>query len=286
MKINDVLINVTSLLSENNIELPRLEAEILLSNILNKDRVYLYTHPDEIIEQEALDRFDSYIQRRIKKEPIAYIIGKKEFMGLDFIVNNNVLIPRPDSETIVETAIRLINSSDNLKNKYEKGELKVLDLCAGSGALGLSLKYNLSRINLTLSDISSAAVEVIKQNSDSLNLKTEILVSDLFENIKDNYDLIISNPPYIKEEDIINLPDDIKNYEPHIALSGGASGYYFYRKIIQESIKFLNKNGYLLVEAGDNQSDTIKEIYQLNGYEGISSERDLINVERVVYANL
>lgn len=284
MTIKEALFKATELLKEKNIESARLDAEVLLSNCLNKDRIYLYTHPEEELTQVIYTQFNDFLNRRKNYEPIAYILKNKEFMGLNFFINENVLIPRPDTEILVEVARDTVLNNINFREKYEKDELKVLDLCCGSGAIGISLKDILPRIKLTLSDISIKALEVTTINSKKFLQKNIIIESSLFDRLKDRYDLILSNPPYISFDEMEKLAPDIVNFEPHIALKSSMNGYYFYNEIIQNSKTYLNDNGCLILEAGDKQAQNIKKILLVNGYNSIQIYKDLINIERVISA--
>ena len=184
--------------------------------------------------------------------PIKYILGKAEFMGLDFNVKEGVLIPRPDTEILVEEV---------LKNIDENEKLEVCDLCCGSGAIGLSLATFRKNISVDLVDIDNIPKEVTINNIENLSLegRTNFIQSDLFSNLQGKtYDIIVSNPPYIRNEVIETLMDDVKNYEPHLALAGGEDGLVFYRKIIKESKYYLKDNGILAFEIGHDQGEDVK----------------------------
>lgn len=276
MQIKDILIEAALKLRENGIETPRLDAEVLLSSVIKKERFYFYTHPEEKISHKNYVEFQALLKRRLNHEPIAYITGKKEFMGLDFIVRPGVLIPRPDTEILTEYAIELIGNNKNIK--------KVLDLCAGSGAIGLAIKENCPEIELVSSDISETALGIIRENSKSLGLETTVIESDLFENLKGQYDLIVSNPPYIKSSDIKTLSPEIREFEPEIALNGGLEGYDFYVDIASQAVNYLSPGGCLALEIGDCQAEEVTRILKDNAFKNISLIRDLGGRDRVLVA--
>lgn len=262
-----------ALLKEVGIESFILDTQIILERVTKRDRSYFYAHPEALLTEEEIKQFNYYLNRRIKREPIAQIFKNKEFMGLEFEVNKHVLTPRPDTEILVEAVLEEIG---------EKGSLKILDLCTGSGAIGLSLKKYKNNQEITLSDISLEALEVAKRNAGNFNIKVNFICSDLFNQIKDSFDIIVSNPPYIESSDIEKLEPEIKDWEPIIALDGGADGYYFYRSIISQSKKHLNENGKLFLEIGYNQSNYLKTLLEKHGFRDIKIIKDLSGINRVI----
>lgn len=271
MTIKDILDFGRQSLTQAGIEYPGLEAEILLSGILDKDRVYFYTHSQELMEIKQAETYRSAIQRRCQLEPVAYILEKKEFMGMDFFVNSHVLIPRPDTEPMVEYLL------EYLQGNYPAGA-KILDLCTGSGAIGISIKKNFKQGKVSLSDFSAEALTVAKINASQLvNGELSLYEGDLFAAIPqgESFEVIVSNPPYISREDMKLLARDIIEYEPHMALDGGDSGLDFYRRIIDEAHLFLKKNGLLALEIGDDQTDAVIDLLKNNGYQEIKTIRDL-----------
>jgi release factor glutamine methyltransferase len=271
MTIREALEQGRQALVQAEIENPGLEAEILLSGILKKDRIYFYAHPLESLDEGSNKAFDEAVKRRCQREPVAYILGNKEFMGMDFFVCEDVLIPRPDTEPMVEVLI------DYLKEHYPQGA-KILDLCTGSGAIGIALKKYFPQGQVSLSDYSKKALAVAKINAEKLvNSDITFYEGDLFTAIPpgEKFDVIVSNPPYIKASDMNNLAADIIHYEPHLALDGGETGLDFYEQICREAHRYLLDSGLLALEIGDDQRDAVTGLLVDNGFEGIQEVPDL-----------
>ena len=264
----------------NKIENARLEAEMLLCNVLKTNRLNLYLNSDRHLTDDHLFMYKKLIQRRLKGEPIAYIVGSKEFMNFDLIVDENVLIPRPETEILVEIVI------DRLKNI--SGKIKIADLGTGSGAIAISIAKFIVNVEVEAVDISEKAIEVAKLNAINNNVadKINFHVGDLFDPIFDQqFNVIVSNPPYIPSDIINTLQSEVKNYEPRIALDGGADGLNFYRKIINESPKLLLKNGFIAVEIGYDQSELITNLIESGGrFKQIEVIKDLAGLDRIVIA--
>jgi len=271
MKLKEVLEQSIIRLKENNIEECTNKARRLLAFTLNVEKEYLITHNEEDITDEKIKEYDTYIEQLISGKPIQYIIGKQEFMGIEFIVNENVLIPQPDTEILVEKTIEIIKTCT---------EPKVLDLCTGSGAIAISIKQYITSANVFASDISKEALKIAKIN-DKDN-KINFIHSDLFEDIEDTFDIIVSNPPYIVTEEIKTLSKQVQS-EPHLALDGGQDGLYFYRKIIEQAHSHLNENGYLCLEIGEDQKEKVVNLIKQNGeYKDIKTYKDLGGNDRVI----
>ena len=209
--------------------------------------------------------------------PIQYLTNSQEFMGFNFYVDKNVLIPQPDTEILVENVISIIK---NLQKSCQK-EITVLDLCTGSGIIGVCLKKHLQNVNVLSSDISSNALEIAKKNANLQNVKIDFIKSDLFENIDEKFDVIVSNPPYIKTDKINELSKEVKN-EPRLALDGGQDGLDFYRRIIKESTNFFRKTGYLALEIGYDQKEAVENLFKNFKYKEIKIFKDLSDIERVI----
>jgi len=210
-----------------------------------------------------------------KHIPIQYIEGHAPFFGYEFIVNKNVLIPRFETEELVENTINYINKHFDNKN------IKVLDLCTGSGCIGITLKKEIPNLEVTISDISKKALEVAKKNAENLNAKIKIIESDLFDKINEKYDIIISNPPYVKnDEDVQKI---VKNNEPHIALYAGIDGLDYYKRILKDISKYINKKSLIVFEIGYLQGNEIKQIANENGFNNIVSKKDLSEKDRMIF---
>ena len=261
-----------------NIQSARLDAEVLLSHVLRQERIYLYVHFDEPMEQNELSKFREYVKKRAQHVPIAYIIGEREFMGLPFKVTKDTLIPRPDTEILVEN---VLNNVDKDK------EIEIVDIGTGSGAIILSLLVNLPKAQGKTVDISSKAIEVAKENAVNLqvNDRCEFFVGDLFAPLNDNkFDLIVSNPPYIPQKDIATLEDDVKEYEPVSALTDGGDGLSYYRRLLSEGKAYIKENGFIALEIGIYQSEDVKQIAMDNGWKNIKIIKDYAGIDRVVLA--
>lgn len=278
-----ITIGEALLVAENELkgisETPKLDAKVLMKEVLKKDDLFLLMNRMEFMEEAEVDEFSDMVDKRKTGKPIAYIIGHKEFMGFHFKVTEDTLIPRPDTEVSVEEAIRVIK---------ERGYKDVLDLCSGSGAIGLSIAKILDFTNVSLSDINKGALLVSMENAEALGLKDKVrfFESDLFEKVSGKYDLIVSNPPYISGDDMEKLPESVKNFEPETALFGGTSGLDFYRQIIREARQYLNDGGTLIFEIGYDQREEVEKMFIENGYHNIGSLKDLSGLDRVVSGTL
>ncbi|WP_437130915.1 peptide chain release factor N(5)-glutamine methyltransferase [Peptostreptococcus russellii] len=269
----------------------RLDVELLLSNVLGyDDRIQLIMNYEKVLEENQFKKFIDLFEKRMNKMPMAYIFNEKEFMGFNFYVDENVLIPRPDTELIVEELIYHINKLTP-KNK----DLKVLDMCVGSGAIIISsakLINDKDNVSLYAVDISKEALSISKKNALNLNADNITFIqSDLFSSknldpLKGKLDIIVSNPPYIKEDVIESLESDVKNFEPMIALSGGQSGMDFYNKIIEDSREFLKLDGILIFESGHDQAEDIIFKMKECGFTDIYSKKDIQGFDRMVAGKL
>lgn len=273
-------------LEKNNIDEALLKSKILMQHCLKKTKEYILINLEKEIDKKDEINFRKLINRACTNEPIQYIIEKQEFMGLEFIVNENVLIPRADTETLV------LETIDIIKKSFTNEKINILDMCTGSGAIIISIaKYlNNKNINYYASDISEEALKIAKQNSKKNKIEINFINSNLFETIKDNkqykdikFDLIISNPPYIETNIIDNLDENVKK-EPRIALDGGDDGLKFYKQIAKEAKDVLKENGYLCFEIGYNQRKSVIDILENNAYKDIYSKKDLSENDRIVIA--
>ena len=264
----------------NNIQEPSLKARLLLQYILNKPRQYLIIYDNKQLTLRQEVNFFKGIKKLVKGIPLQHITHSQEFMKMTFYVNEDVLIPRPDTEILVEEVIKIAKRI-NAK--------KILDLCTGSGAIAVSLAKYIENSQITAVDISDKAISVAKLNAKNNNVENQItfVESDLFKELpKEKYDIIVSNPPYIKKEIIKSLDKEVQN-EPKIALDGGYDGLDFYRKIINNADEFLKFTGYVCLEIGYDQKDDVLELFESKGkYVEATCKKDLFDNDRVVIARL
>ena len=247
------------------------EAEWIVSITLGVKRNQVYL--DDLIPIAKQKEIDALVDMRCTGRPLWYCIGDTDFYGYTFKVNENVLIPRPETELLVEKALEVIKEGDS-----------VLDLCTGSGAIAVSISKSVNA-EVTASDVSTEALDVAKENALINDAKVEFVLSDLFNNLIDKkYNVILSNPPYIKSEDISSLQKEVKDFEPMLALDGGEDGLDFYRQISKQAINHLENQGYLLFERGYNQAEDIKKILIDEGYQSIEIIKDYDNIDRIIKA--
>ena len=281
-KIGELLKEGADILKKASIDTYVLDSQLLLGKVINKDKLYLITNRDkEVSKREEKEYFD-LIQKRKDKMPIKYILKSAEFMGLDFNVEEGVLIPRPDTEILVEETLKYIPQDK---------EMNICDLCCGSGAIGIALASFRENINIDLIDYYDMPKKITESNIFKHNLsdRAKFIKSDLLEaviNKNKKYDVLVSNPPYIKEAVIPTLMKDVKDYEPHTALSGGEDGLIFYKRIVKESLEVLEKNGVLAFEIGHDQGDEVRELMTNNGYNDVIVIKDLSGLDRVVIGTL
>ena len=275
MNIENILIEGTNTLKQSGVSNPQLDCEILLSNSINKDKKYIILNPKQILNDGQLSDFKSLIEKRKKGEPIAYLINKKEFWNNEFFVNKDVLIPRPDTELIVEEVLKIYS-----KNTH----LQVLDIGTGSGCILLSILKERKYFYGTGIDISKKSINVSKFNAKKLNLENRV---KFFHSSVDNfntgkYDVIVSNPPYIELVSLKYLEKDIVNFEPKLALSGGFDGFSKIRKVINKANCLIKKNGKFILEIGFNQKNKVKEILKQEGFYINKAVRDYGNNDRCI----
>ena len=284
MTIQENLKKAIKLLKENNIQEPIMKARILLLFVLNKDKTYLIAHEEKSLNKRQEKYFEECINRLIQKEPLQHITGKQEFMKHEFIVSKDVLIPRQDTEILVEEVIDILEHKGTGSLCFSKTQRTcplVLDLCTGSGIIAISLANYVENVEVWGVDVSEKALDIARKNA---NGNVYFIKSDLFNNIDINtkFDIIVSNPPYIKEAVWSALDEEVQK-EPKIALDGGKDGLDFYRKIIVDGYKFLKPNGYLCLEIGyDQKKDVINLIKNTGKYDNIYSKKDLSGKDRIV----
>ena len=258
------------------------EVDLLFTEILETDRVSLYLNQNKIIPKDKLQLISQALKRRINGEPIQYILGKTEFMGLEFKVTPKVLIPRDDTEILVEKVISLVKENKALSNP------KILDLCTGSGCIAVSLAKFIKNAKVVAADISQDALDIAKENALLNNVKVDFIQSDLF-NSADLVtlcpcDIIVSNPPYVKEDEIQDLEPEVR-HEPEIALNGGGNGLNFYSLIIVQAHKYLKNGGFLVLEIGFGQNEEIRGLFESSkNFKVIETVKDYNNIDRVLVA--
>jgi release factor glutamine methyltransferase len=282
MLIREVLAQGSADLKYAGIKTPGLDASLLLAHILNTNRTSLITRGTDHLSEKENSAFCELLERRVTGECTAYIIGKKEFRGLEFDVNGSVLVPRPETETLVETAIEIIK-----KNVKDNAVVNILDLCTGSGAVAVSLKNEIPSCEITAADISSDALNTAAHNAEKLlggkliNFFQGDLFSVLPSPLPAFYSLIVSNPPYISSDEIQTLAVEVQN-EPRLALDGGISGLEIIERIIEKAPDYLQQNGYLLLEADPRQMEQIIILLDKRGFKDIQLYKDLSGQSRVI----
>lgn len=287
----------TTELERAGIEECALDAWYLLEHVIKISRAMYFADANKQAEEEKKDTYVKLIQKRAAHIPLQHLTGVQEFMGLEFDVNEHVLIPRQDTEILVETALdvlerRILSETDRPE------QLHILDMCTGSGCILLSILHYIRNKAVTRNssvsawegtitgcgvDISAEALKVAVRNAKKLQIETDFLKSDLFADVYDTYDMIVSNPPYIRTEVIKGLQEEVKNHDPMLALDGKEDGLYFYRRIVDESRAYLTKGGTLFFEIGHDQAEDVSEIMNAAGFQNVAVKKDLAGLDRVVF---
>jgi len=277
----DILNQAVEKLKLAGIDRPRTNVELLLGAVLNKSKVDLYLDRDRILTSDEIDQFHQCIKERISGRPVQYIIGTVEFFGLEFKVDQRVLIPRPETETLVEVVI------EQLANKEKP---RIIDLGTGSGAIAISLAANLQSSFIYATDVSKEALEVAKENAlrNKVESQIEFLWGDLFEplkkgNFEGQIDCVVSNPPYVSKDELETLPKEVKDYEPIVALESEKDGLFFHKKIIESSLDFLSKGGILAMEVGLGQANKVADLIRnQKDLKKTEIKKDLGGIKRIV----
>ncbi len=262
-------------LEDENISEATLDARILLEHICHTNRNDLYAHGDREVDENTCETYISLVEKRQQHVPLQYILGQQEFMGLTFLVNEKVLIPRQDTEILVEEV---------LKNLHDG--MRILDMCTGSGCILTSLLHYSNHCIGVGADISEDALKLAEENANNIldrEVQIQFIQSNLFSSVAGKYDIIVSNPPYIKTEEIGYLMKEVGEQEPFIALDGGVDGLDFYRQITKESRAFLNRGGMLFFEIGCEQAADVSQIMENNGFVEIESKKDYAGLDRIVF---
>lgn len=278
MKIKDIINYGVAMIK--NTESPSLETQMMIAKVIEKDRLYIMLNLEEDIDESKVEIIKTMIDKRKNSYPLQYILGEREFWGMDFKVSEGVLIPRQDTEILIEETLK------KLKDNKHKSNLKGFEIGVGSGIISITLLKEIETLTMIGVDINDKAIELTKANA----LKHEvsdrlcILNSNLFEKInKENqFDFIISNPPYIETKVIDSLQEDIKQHEPKLALDGGEDGLDFYRAIIEQSKSYISPEGFIAFEIGYNQAEAVEKIFVENGYPNVTIAKDLAGFDRVV----
>ncbi len=265
---------------EQGLASPRLDAEVILAHVLEVDRLYLYRNPEESLTQEVVSAFQSMTARRLRGEPVAYLLGRKEFWSLVFEVNEQVLIPRPDTECLVEEVLKVCAA-------VVSSGFRILDLGTGSGAIGVALAWELPHAHVIATDISPGALDVSRRNArrHGVEQRMTFLVGHLFTPLSGKFDIIVSNPPYISATEFETLPLDVRDYEPVSALLAGPVGTIFHEQIIAECAEYLNEGGRLFLEIGSDQRQRVEAMLAAADlFEEIRFRRDDAGLDRVAVA--
>lgn len=273
--LKGLLADGAKMLTQAGIDEAELDAGYILEYITGLNSAQYFIHSEDIIEKNKAEEFFRLIERRSKRIPLSYVIGTRDFFGLTFKVDENVLIPEQETELLVEEVI-----------KHSEGK-SVLDMCTGSGCIAISIALFGNPSKVAASDISEKALEVARENAKSLKAgEISFIQGDMFENVTDKFDIIVSNPPYIETGEIDELMPEVRDYIPRLALDGDIDGLKFYRIISKEAVKKLNKNGRIFYEIGYNQSRAVASILLENGFTDVKIMKDYSGLDRIVMAKL
>ena len=258
-------------LQREGIEDANVDAWYLLEFVTGINRAMYFMKMMDTIPHEQEEKYREYIEVRKKHIPLQHITGVQEFMGFEFAVNEHVLVPRQDTEVLVETVLEKLHP-----------EAEVLDMCVGSGCIIISLVKLGKNVYGTGVDISQEALKIASKNCEKLSVNVKLIHSDLFKNVEGKYDIIVSNPPYIRTSVIEELKEEVKCHDPFIALDGKEDGLYFYRRIVDEGRTYLKQGGKLCFEIGHDQGEEVKNLMELAGFQNVSVKKDLAGLDRVV----
>jgi release factor glutamine methyltransferase len=300
----NVLEAATQRLTAAGCDMPRLDAEVLLAYALQQDRTWLYTHPQFPLDDNQVNSFETLLRRREQREPVAYIVGVKEFFGLGFEVNPRVLIPRPETELLVETALhisgwrmadgrwRMANGESpisNFQSKIQNPKSKIVDVGTGSGCIAISLAKNLPEATFLAIDASAEALQLARRNAERHGVADRItfLQGDLLQPLTSAVDLIVSNPPYVSSPELAAAMPEVSRFEPHLALDGGPDGLDVIRRLLAQAREKLNPGGALLVEIGSAQGQAVEQLARLPfPTANIQIEQDLAGLDRLLLVEL
>lgn len=278
MELKKLYLDTKEKIRNSGIDMPELEASILMHDSLGFSISEIYSNPEMDIAEKDLNKFNERLIRRLDREPSGYITGKKEFYSREFHVNSNVLIPRPETELLVERALELLP---------ENSKCTVIDVGSGSGCVAITLALERTGIRVIATDLSYNAVNVARMNTVKHGVYNRVLLTnaDLLTSISESsVDIVVSNPPYVSDRDYYDLPVDVREYEPRMALLGGANGTEFIEKLISESRKVLKSDGFCIIETGYDQAEKVSDIFKGFGYGDINIYSDINGIDRVVSA--
>lgn len=274
--IKDLIKQASDYLKDKEIADFDIDSWLLAEHVFQITRAKIYLFPDMKVDESEAEKYFELIKKRAEHIPLQHLTGIQEFMGMEFIVNEHVLIPRQDTETLVEEVIRYINQRENI--------VKVLDMCTGSGCIGISIDKICDNVQVEAVDISEEALCVAEKNNIKHSGNVNFILSDMFDNIDRKYDVIVSNPPYIETAEVEKLMPEVRGHEPLIALDGTEDGLKFYRIICENLKMHLSEEGAVFFEIGYNQGGTVPEILRQNGFDNIKVIKDLSGNDRVVVA--
>ncbi|MEE1087160.1 MAG: peptide chain release factor N(5)-glutamine methyltransferase [Schaedlerella sp.] len=262
------------------------DAWYLLEHVTGYDRAYYFSHQEEMITAEQEAEYKAYVEKRTQHIPLQHLTGVQEFMGFNFKVNENVLIPRFETEFLVEDGIDILRGEFADSYRKEGKTIRVLDMCTGSGCIIITIlkwmvknQVNMEGVGV---DISEKALETAKENAEAIGADVKFLKGDLFEPVTGKFELIISNPPYIRTDVIETLEAEVKDHDPYIALNGKEDGLHFYRRIVKESTEYIVPGGWLVFEIGHDQGQTVYDLMIENGYTNVEVRKDLSGLDRIV----
>ena len=275
--IQSALLYGSNFLKSKGIESYNLDSRLLLMEVCKMTRIELCTMPEKLLSYDDFLKYHTLLEQRGENKPVQYILNRCEFMSLDFYVDESVLIPRPDTEVLVELVIQHIR---------DKSYRSLLDIGTGSGCIPISVGNYSGLKQIAAIDISPTALQVAQKNAKQHNIEIDFILGNLFKNITQKYDVIVSNPPYIQTSVIETLDSNVKDYEPILALDGGADGIKFYREITTKSTAYLNTNAMLFFEIGYDQGEAVSKLLKEHGFGGVTIIKDLAGLDRVVYGRI
>ncbi|MBM7557033.1 peptide chain release factor N(5)-glutamine methyltransferase [Halanaerobacter jeridensis] len=279
LNIKEILDKTVDYFEKYDIAQPRLDAEVLLADLLDMERINLYVNFDRPLSPDEVDTYRELILKRRQGTPVAYLVGEKEFMGLKFKVNSDVLIPRPETEHLVQSILNRIDT-------WEEEEVKIADIGTGSGAIIISIAKLADKLVQGIAiDISESSLAIAQENAANLEVEEQLEFKEgnLLEPLDEKVDIIVSNPPYIPSGEIDGLQEEVQQ-EPSLALDGGQDGLDYYRKIIDQAVDYLTTDGLIIFEVGIEQSQDVADLLKKRNYSNIEIKKDYSDIERVVLA--